>query len=97
MACGCAIVASDTAPVQEFITHGKTGILTPFLDPAALAERVVEQLDGGPGVKRMREAARRYAEAHLNMADYLTAYERLIASITAPAPVARRRKTAARG
>jgi glycosyltransferase involved in cell wall biosynthesis len=97
MACGCAIVASDTAPVREFITHETTGILTPFLDPAALAERVAAQLDGGARVKRMREAARAYAEAHLRMDTYLADYKRLIATITAPQATPQRRKTTRRG
>jgi glycosyltransferase involved in cell wall biosynthesis len=82
MACGCAIVASDTAPVREFITHGKTGVLTPFFEPTTLAERVIEQLEGGPKVERMRAAARKWAETHLRMDDYLRQYERLIEQLT---------------
>jgi len=82
MACGCAIVASDTAPVREFITHGKTGVLTPFFEPTTLAERIIEQLEGGPRVERMRAAARKWAETHLRMDNYLRQYERLIEQIT---------------
>jgi glycosyltransferase involved in cell wall biosynthesis len=97
MACGCAIVASDTAPVREFITHGKTGILTPFLDPTALSERIAEQLEGGAKVRHMREAARTYAETHLRMDTYLAEYEGLIARLTAPPAPVRRRKVGLRG
>ncbi|MEJ1978414.1 MAG: glycosyltransferase [Acetobacteraceae bacterium] len=82
MACGCAIVASDTAPVREFITDGKTGVLTPFFEPTTLAERIAEQLDGGPRVERMRAAARKWAETHLRMEDHLQQYERLIDRLT---------------
>jgi glycosyltransferase involved in cell wall biosynthesis len=82
LACGCAIVASDTGPVSEFITHGRNGILTPFLDPAALAEQISIVLQGGPRVDRMRAAARRYAETHLSMDVYLQHYEQLIARLT---------------
>ncbi len=96
MACGCSIVASDTAPVQEFITNGETGTLTPFLDPAALAGRIAEHLDGGVKIRRMREAAREYAETHLRMDTYLAEYQRLIASITAPPLSLPRRKAARR-
>ncbi len=32
LSCGCAVIASDTAPVREFITAGETGLLTPFFD-----------------------------------------------------------------
>jgi glycosyltransferase involved in cell wall biosynthesis len=34
MSAGCAIVASDTAPVQEVIQHGETGRLVSFFRPA---------------------------------------------------------------
>ena len=37
MSTGCLIVASDTAPVREFMTDGRTGLLVPPHDPAALA------------------------------------------------------------
>ena len=43
MACGCAIVASDTAPVREFISDGETGVLTPF---QRLNGRILIALDG---------------------------------------------------
>jgi glycosyltransferase involved in cell wall biosynthesis len=41
MSAGCAIVASDTAPVREAIRHGETGQLVDFFDPAALAQQVI--------------------------------------------------------
>jgi glycosyltransferase involved in cell wall biosynthesis len=78
LACGCAIVASDTEPVHEFVTHGRTGMLVPFLKPHALAEQVLEVLeDAGLGF-RLRAAARRHAEAALSLDENLAAYERLI-------------------
>jgi glycosyltransferase involved in cell wall biosynthesis len=82
LASGCAIVASDTAPVHEFVIHGKTGMLTPFHDPGALADRIAEMLEGGPKVDRMRRNARAWAETHLSMDDYLARYEALIAKLT---------------
>ena len=82
MACGCALVVSDTAPVREFVTDGETGVMTPFLDPAALASNILWQLEGGPRVRRMRAAARLFAETHLRMDTYLDNYEGLIASLT---------------
>jgi glycosyltransferase involved in cell wall biosynthesis len=88
IACGCAIVASDTAPVQEFITHGQTGILTPFLNVKALANNVLRVLEGGPDIKRMRAAARHFAETNLRMDAYLKNFEALIDKIIKnhPAP-----------
>ncbi len=82
LACGCALVCSDTAPVREFVTDGQTGRLTPFHDPAGLAAQVAEVLEGGAAVTRMRARARAWAETNLCMADYLSRYEALIAQLT---------------
>jgi len=41
MGAGCAIVASDTAPLRDVI-DGTNGILVPFFDTEALADRVVD-------------------------------------------------------
>ncbi len=98
MACGCAIVGSDTEPVREFIEHGKTGVLTPFFDPGALADRIGDLLEGGPEVKAMRINARRWAEKHLDMGEYLARYEELIAGLTGkPVPKRRPARRAAAG
>ena len=78
MAIGCAIVASDTAPVQEFIRDRETGLLTPFHQPQVLAERVLELLEDRTLATRLRAAAREYAERTLSMQDYIANYETLI-------------------
>ncbi len=90
LACGCAVVASDTPPVHEFVSHGRTGLLVPFLEPRTLAERVLEVLEDGTLAARLRSAARSHAETELSLDDHLAAYQRLIAGlIGAPAvPVA---------
>ncbi len=82
MACGCAVIGSDTEPVREFITHGKTGLLTPFFEPETLAENILSQLEGGAAVERRRAAARKWAETHLRMDTYLQQYVALIERIT---------------
>ena len=41
---GCAVVASDTPPVQEVISPGKQGLMVDFFDPEGLAARVDELL-----------------------------------------------------
>lgn len=81
LAIGCAIVASDTVPVQEFVTHGQTGLLTPFLDPAALSLRIQELLEDTSLAARLRAGARSYAERHLRMQDHIASYTRLIDSL----------------
>ena len=81
LACGCAIVASDTAPVHEFVADGQTGLLTPCLDPARLVERVQEVLQHPEATARRRANARAYAERTLRMDEYLANYETLIAQV----------------
>jgi glycosyltransferase involved in cell wall biosynthesis len=44
MSASCTIVASDTAPVREVIEDGKSGILVPFHESAAVAEAVIAVL-----------------------------------------------------
>jgi glycosyltransferase involved in cell wall biosynthesis len=58
MSTGCLIVASDTAPVREFMTDGRTGLFVPPHDPAALAARIGQALDAPEGYRRLRAAAR---------------------------------------
>lgn len=51
MSAGCAIVASDTAPVREVITDKEDGLLVDFFDSAALAGQVAA-LATSPAKKR---------------------------------------------
>lgn len=81
LAIGCALVASDTAPVQEFVSHGQTGLLTPFLDPAGLSRRIQEMLEDTALATRLRRGARAWAEQHLRMEDHLLGYGRLIEAL----------------
>jgi len=78
MAAGCAIVASDTAPVREFIQDRKTGLLAPFLQPDVIAEKVLEMLEDDSLSRRLRKAARAWAVRHLDMDIYLERYGALI-------------------
>ncbi len=75
MATGCAIVGADVEPVAEFLTHGKTGLLAPCLDPARLAETVLHLLDSSKLAQRLRRGARSYAEKNLDMAAHIKAFE----------------------
>ena len=60
MSCECAIVASDTQPLQEVITHGETGLLTPFFDTDALSDRVIELLRNRNKRAQLGRQARRF-------------------------------------
>ncbi len=78
LAMGCAVVASDTGPVREFIRHRRNGVLTPFLDSKALADRILDMLEDKVLSARLRGNARAYAESHLDLNDHLKAYTGLI-------------------
>ncbi len=78
LASGCAVIGSDTAPVLEFLEDGVNGLVAPFLDPAALADRVLEVLEDRALARRLSSAARAFAERTLSLDDYLDAYAALI-------------------
>lgn len=82
MACGCAIVGADVESVREFLTPGRTGLLTDCLDPQRLAERVHELLDNPTLANKLRAGARRHAERHLDMKMHLDAFSRRIEALT---------------
>lgn len=58
MSCGCAVVGSATAPVQEVIDHGRNGLLVDFFDPQQLAETIAELLNNRPFAQQLGQAAR---------------------------------------
>ncbi len=58
MACGCLVVGSDTEPVREVIRDGVNGLLSPFHDAQALAERIEEALSSPALMRPLRRAAR---------------------------------------
>ncbi|NCQ24030.1 MAG: glycosyl transferase [Rhodobacteraceae bacterium CG17_big_fil_post_rev_8_21_14_2_50_63_15] len=58
MACGAAIVASDTAPVREVMTQDNTGRLVDFFDTDALLSEICELLEDRAARQRLGGAAR---------------------------------------
>ncbi|MFM7524280.1 MAG: glycosyltransferase family 4 protein [Betaproteobacteria bacterium] len=67
MSAGCAIVASDTAPLREAIEHDKTGCLVDFFDAGRLAEQVGELLANEDQRQRLGAAARRFAQTNYDL------------------------------
>ncbi|MDA7431167.1 glycosyltransferase family 4 protein [Synechococcus sp. AH-601-P06] len=63
MACGCAVVGSDTAPVREVIRHGYNGLLVDFFSPTDLATAVTELLRDRKRAKAFGIEARRTVES----------------------------------
>lgn len=57
LASGCAVVASDTAPVREVIRHGENGVLVDFFDESQIVEAVQKVLTDSSGMRALRRAA----------------------------------------
>jgi glycosyltransferase involved in cell wall biosynthesis len=67
MSAGCAIVASDTQPLHEAITHNNTGKLVSFFDHEALTHSVCELLDQPQERARLGANARAFAQQHYDL------------------------------
>ncbi len=70
MATGRAVVGSATAPVEEVITHGETGLVADLRAPADIAAKISALLDDAPlraqlGVRARQLIEDRYALAKL--------------------------------
>jgi glycosyltransferase involved in cell wall biosynthesis len=84
MACGCLLVASDTAPVREVIRHGENGWLVDFFDKKALVEQVLHALSNPPQAAALRANARQSAQAYSiekGSAGYLEGIEKLCGTV----------------
>lgn len=66
LALGCLVLASDTEPVREVMEHGRNGILVPFFEPRALANKALDVLADPGRFQPMRERARREARQHFD-------------------------------
>ncbi len=67
MSVGCAIVASDTAPLREAIHHDETGRLVDFFDAPGLADAVCALLNDPQARTRLGANARAFAVAHYDL------------------------------
>ena len=59
MSVGCPIVASDTGPIQEVITHGKTGLLCNFFDQNQYVRSIVQLIEDQKLAKELASEARK--------------------------------------
>jgi glycosyltransferase involved in cell wall biosynthesis len=67
MSVGCAIVASDTQPLQEAIQHNQTGRLVNFFDSKTLTQEVCDLLDNPAERSRLGANARRFAQSNYDL------------------------------
>lgn len=67
MACECAIVASDTAPLREAIIHDKTGKLVDFFNYDQLANEVISLLQDSATRRRLGASARKHVVDHYDL------------------------------
>ena len=75
LASGCAVVASDTAPVREVIRHGENGLLVDFFDGAQLVDAIAsaagrsdgheDHAAGGAGIGQ-REICASYRDSRVS-------------------------------
>jgi glycosyltransferase involved in cell wall biosynthesis len=59
MSAGCAVIASDTAPVREVVEEGKNGLLVDFFSHRDIANRTINVLESAGDFRALRENARR--------------------------------------
>jgi glycosyltransferase involved in cell wall biosynthesis len=67
MSAGCAIVASDTKPIQEAIQHNKTGRLVNFFNHNELVKEVCFLLDSPTERQRLGMNARLFAQKNYDL------------------------------
>ena len=59
LACGCTVLASDTAPVQEMIQHEQNGLLAGFFDIDELTRQALRVLDDPEQFRKLGHAGER--------------------------------------
>ncbi|MDB5751716.1 MAG: glycosyl transferase, group 1 [Ramlibacter sp.] len=67
MAAGCLMVASRTAPVQEVVEDGVTGVLVDFFDAEALASRLAQVLADPAAFAGLRLKARELVQQRYDL------------------------------
>jgi glycosyltransferase involved in cell wall biosynthesis len=92
MACGVALVGSDTKPVREVITHGENGLLADFYSPQDVAAKLGQLLDDKTRNAAMRAAARQTVVERFSLSKLLQLHMQLVREVAAgqiPPPVAK--------
>ena len=72
MSCGCLVIGSATAPVQEVIKDKKNGLLVAFNDPQALTCILLNALNHAQELMPLRMQARRYIQSNYDLRQCLS-------------------------
>jgi glycosyltransferase involved in cell wall biosynthesis len=84
MACGCAMIGSDTPPVMEVLRDQENGLAVDFFNPFAIADKVDEVLDDPTRTAILRERARETAVRSFDLTSrQLPLWDRLIEDLLA--------------
>lgn len=67
LSCGCTVVASNTPPVRELITHEETGLLADFFDIEGLSDLALRVLRDPAGHRHLGEAGMRLIEEQYDL------------------------------
>jgi len=87
MAAGCACIGSDVVGVREVIDPGRTGLLVPEGDAAALAQALRTLLEQPEYARALAQAARAEAEVAFDVSVMQAGYEALLRRVHAGAGV----------
>lgn len=87
LACGCTVLASDTEPVREVITHGQNGLLAGFFDVDDLTQKALRVLDNPAQFRPLGEAGVRQIDEQYSMDQVLPELIQLFQRVVAPSPV----------
>jgi glycosyltransferase involved in cell wall biosynthesis len=82
MSCGALVVGSATAPVEELIQQGETGLLVPFGDAQALCTALLAALTRPTRFTSVRQGARRRIQERYELKACLQQRLMLISSIS---------------
>ena len=82
MACGRALVVTGNPGMEEYVDHGRTGLLVPPGDPDAMANAISELLRDPDRRREMGEAGRRWVLERFSTAVMAASVAELISSVT---------------